>query len=162
MSRTTRIWCWLIALAFLAAAAACSPRPEAQAQTARVTAFEGARLITGDGGAAIENAVFIVEDARFTGVGRRGELEIPVGAPRVDLAGKTVMPAMIDVHSHLGFLDMSDGSMSKDHFTRANLTDHLERYAYHGFAAVCSFGTDMGELPFQMRDEIIQIGRAHV
>jgi len=45
--------------------------------------------------------------------------------------------------------------MSKDHFTRENLTDHLERYAYHGFAAVCSFGTDIGDLPFQMREEII-------
>jgi imidazolonepropionase-like amidohydrolase len=65
------------------------------------------------------------------------------------------MPAMIDVHSHLGFLDMANATMSKDHFTRQNLTDHLERYAYHGFAAVCSFGTDMGDLPFQMRDEII-------
>jgi imidazolonepropionase-like amidohydrolase len=51
---------------------------------------------------------------------------------------------------------MSDSSMSKDHFTRENLTDHLERYAYHGFAAVCSFGTDMGDLPFQMREEIIK------
>jgi imidazolonepropionase-like amidohydrolase len=88
-------------------------------------------------------------------VGRRGEIDIPSGASRVDLTGKTVMPAMIDVHSHLGFLDMADASMSKDHFTRENLTDHLERYAYHGFAAVCSFGTDIGDLPFQMREEII-------
>jgi len=121
-----------------------------------VTVFEGARLITGEGGAPIENAVFIVEDTRFARVGRSGDLEVPAGAARVDLTGKTVMPAMIDVHSHLGFLDMSDGSMSKDHFTRENLTDHLERYAYHGFAAVCSFGTDMGDLPFQMREEIIK------
>jgi imidazolonepropionase-like amidohydrolase len=121
-----------------------------------VTVFEGARLITGEGSSPIENAAFVVEDTRFTRVGRRGDLDVPAGAARVDLTGKTVMPAMIDVHSHLGFLDMSDSSMSKDHFTRDNLTDHLERYAYHGFAAVCSFGTDMGELPFQMREETIR------
>ena len=155
MSGMTRMWSCLIALACVLTAA-CSPRPEAQAQTTRVTVFEGARLITGDGSPPIENAVFAIDNTRFTAVGRRGDVEVPAGATRVDLTGKMVMPAMIDVHSHLGFLDMSDGSMSKDHFTRANLTDHLERYAYHGFAAVCSFGTDIGELPFQMRDEIIR------
>jgi imidazolonepropionase-like amidohydrolase len=145
----------LIVVACLVATAACGPRAEGQTGAGRITVFEGARLITGDGGPAIEDAVFIVDGNRFTGVGRRGDIEIPAGAARVDLTGKTVMPAMIDVHSHLGFLDMADASMSKDHFTRENLTDHLERYAYHGFAAVCSFGTDMGDLPFQMRDEII-------
>jgi imidazolonepropionase-like amidohydrolase len=116
--------------------------------------FEGARLLTGDG-TAIDDAVFIVESNRFGPVGRRGEIDVPAGAARVDLTGKTVMPAMIDVHSHLGFLDMADATMSKDHFTRENLVDHLERYAYHGFAAVCSFGTDIGDLPFRMRDEVI-------
>ncbi|MBI3049602.1 MAG: amidohydrolase family protein [Acidobacteria bacterium] len=155
MSRGTRISSGVIATGFLFAVAACGPRVEGQTGTARVTVFEGARLITGNGDPPIENAAFIVEDSRFSRVGRRGEIEIPAGAARVDLTGKTVMPAMIDVHSHLGFLDMRDASMSKDHFTRDNLTDHLERYAYHGFAAVCSFGTDIGDLPFQMRDEVL-------
>jgi imidazolonepropionase-like amidohydrolase len=155
MRTMTRVPSCLLAVACLCAVAACSPRVDEQASTARVTVFEGARLITGDGSAPIENAAFMVENDRFTRVGRQGELQVPAGAARVDLAGKTVMPAMVDVHSHLGFLDMADATMSKDNFTRENLTDHLERYAYHGFAAVCSFGTDMGDVPFQMRDEII-------
>jgi imidazolonepropionase-like amidohydrolase len=134
---------------------ACGPRGASPNTSTDITVYEGARLITGDGGPAIDNAAFIVEGDRFTRVGRRGEIESPAGAVRVDLTGKTVMPAMIDVHSHLGFLDQADASMSKDHFTRENLTDHLERYAYHGFAAVCSFGTDIGDLPFQMREEVI-------
>ena len=46
--------------------------------------FEGARLINGEGGAPIENAVFIVEGERFTAVGRSGEVAIPVGAPPED------------------------------------------------------------------------------
>jgi imidazolonepropionase-like amidohydrolase len=153
-SRTCRSF-RLIGTACLVTATACAPPQKPAAGPARVTVFDGARLITGQDGPHIENAAFIVEDTRFTWVGRRSDLEVPAGAARVDLAGQTVMPAMIDVHSHLGFLDMADASMSKDHFTRENLTDHLERYAYHGFAAVCSFGTDMGDLPFQMREEII-------
>src|SRR3981081_484426 len=47
------------------------------------TLFEGARLITGDGSAPIENSAFIVVNNQFTQVGRRGELPVPAGAARV-------------------------------------------------------------------------------
>jgi imidazolonepropionase-like amidohydrolase len=124
-------------------------------QAPRATLFEGARLIVGDGKAPIENSAFLVENNRFTRVGRKGDLRPPAGAARIDLRGKTVMPAMVDVHSHLGFLKQLDGSMSKANFNRENLIDHLNRYAYHGFAAVISVGTDMGELPYQLREEVI-------
>ena len=123
-------------------------------QAQRVTLYEGARLITGDGGPSIESSAFIVDQGRFTSVGRKGELALPRGAARVDLTGRTVMPAMVDVHSHLGFLKQLDGSMSKANFNRDNLLDHLNRYAYHGFAAAISMGTDFGDLPYQLRDEV--------
>jgi imidazolonepropionase-like amidohydrolase len=127
---------------------------EAPASSA-ITVFEDARLITGDGGAPVENSVFIVENNRFAAVGRKGELDVPSGATRVDLTGKTVMPAIIDAHGHLGFLDMANGTMSKANFTRANYIDHLQRYAYHGVAATISTGTDMGELAYELREEVI-------
>jgi imidazolonepropionase-like amidohydrolase len=120
-----------------------------------VTVFEGARLITGDGSAPIENAAFIVQNDQFTRVGRRDEVQVPAGATRVDLTGKTVMPAIVDAHGHLGFLDMANGTMSKANFTRENYIDHLQRYAYHGVAATISTGTDMGELGYQLRGETI-------
>src|SRR5947207_4546914 len=66
------------------------------AQAPAVTVFEGARVIIGDGRAPIENATFIVSGNRFTQVGRAGEVKAPAGAARVNLAGKTVMPALID------------------------------------------------------------------
>src|SRR5262245_29510657 len=81
---------------------ACSATPTVQAPTVTgVTLFEGARLITGSGDAPIENAAFIVDDARVMQVGKAGELQLPAGASRVNLTGKTVMPAIIDVHAHL-------------------------------------------------------------
>ena len=73
---------------------------EAQ-QPTPVTVFEGARLIVGDGSAAIEDSAFIVQNGHFTTVGRKGQLKVPAGAARVDLTGKTVMPAIIDAHKHL-------------------------------------------------------------
>src|SRR4051812_3857596 len=92
-------------------AAACSSPAANQRQAAAngVTVFEGARLIIGDGSAPIEQSAFIIENNTFAGVGRKGELPVPAGAARVDLTGKTVMPAMVDIHSHLGFLKQSDG-----------------------------------------------------
>ena len=139
----------------LVVAACSSPAAKQTPAAARaVTVFEGARLITGDGSAPIESSAFIIENSTFAGVGKRGELQVPAGATHVDLTGKTVMPAMVDLHSHLGFLKQSDGSMSKANFNRENVLDHLNRYAYHGFAAVISSGTDMGELPYQLREEV--------
>ncbi len=135
--------------------AACGSSVGPQAPTASdVIVFEGARLIVGDATPPIENSAFVVERDFFTTIGRNGELVVPAGAARVDLTGKTVMPAMVDVHSHLGFLDQANGTMSKENFNRENLLDHLQRYAYHGFAAVMSVGTDMGELPFQLREDV--------
>ncbi len=137
MRRVTRIRSCLLVVACLCAAAACSPRVGSQAATPRVTVFEGARLIAGDGTAPIENSAFIVQNDRFTWVGRR-DGQLPSGAARVDLTGKTVMPAKVDVHGHLGYENVVDGTTSKQNFTRENLVDHLERYAYLGFSAVVS------------------------
>src|SRR5881396_3847401 len=106
-------------LLVLAAVAAMSAAILAQAPT--VTVFEGARVIIGDGRAPIENATFIVSGNRFTQVGRAG-VKLPEGAMRVNLAGKTVMPAIIDTHTHLSQ-------------TREMLINDLKRRAYYGVSA---------------------------
>ena len=117
------------------------------------TLYEGARLITGDGSAPIESSAFLVENAHFTRIGRRGELPAPAGAVRVDLTGKTVIPALVDGHSHIGYMkNLTSGAAN---YTRENILDHMYRFAYFGVAASQSMGSDFGELPFQLRDEII-------
>ena len=71
------------------------------------TVFEGALLITGDG-STIENSAFSVENAQFVQVGRRGQVRVPPGTARVDLTGRTVMPAKVDLHGHIGFQHDTD------------------------------------------------------
>ncbi|MET0923793.1 MAG: hypothetical protein ABWY47_11695, partial [Xanthobacteraceae bacterium] len=100
----------------------------ARAQTG-VTAFEGARLIVGDGGAPIENATLVVDGARIIQAGRAADVQVPAGAARVSLAGKTVMPMLVDTHVHL--------SPSREALTR-----DLKRRAYYGVSAALSLGTD--------------------
>ena len=103
-----------------------------------VMVFEGARLISGDGSAALESSVFVVENGRFARLGRQGEVEVPEGATHVDLSGKTVMPAKIDLHGHLCYEDVVEGTTAKANYTRENCIDHLERYAYMGVSTVAS------------------------
>ena len=74
-------------------------------------------------------------------------------AARVDLAGKTVIPALVDGHSHIGYMKhLTSGAAN---YTRENILDHMRRFAYYGVAASQAMGSDFGELPFQLRDEIL-------
>jgi imidazolonepropionase-like amidohydrolase len=113
--------------------------------------FEGARLITGDGGAPIENSAFIVEGNRFTAVGRRGELAVPAGSAHVDLTGRTVIPALVDGHVHMGY--RRGLSFGPENYNRENLLDTLNRFAYYGVAGILETGTARGDLAYQLRAE---------
>ena len=141
------------------AAAACGPAAETPQPASTGVWFEGARLIDGSGGAPTERSAFLVEDGVFTWVGRADEREPPAGAARVDLAGKTVIPALIDAHQHIGLTSVRDGTHSRDNYTRANLVEHLERAAYHGVAATMSLGLEADEaLAFELRGEVVPNG----
>src|SRR6266700_2826087 len=145
MCRLKRVSLFFVACLFLAAGAVSPVKSEA-------VVFEGARLIAGDGGAPIENSAFIVEGDRFTAVGRRGELTIPAGAVRVDLTGKTVIPALVDAHVHMGY--RKGLSFGQDNYTRENLIDTLNRFAYYGVAAILEAGTARSDLAYQLRAEM--------
>ncbi|OFW35705.1 MAG: hypothetical protein A3J28_18325 [Acidobacteria bacterium RIFCSPLOWO2_12_FULL_60_22] len=122
---------------FLATGCSAPQTPQAEG----VTVFEGARLIVGDGSEPIADAAFIVQNNRFTAVGRKGQINVPAGAARVDLTGKTVMPAIIDTHKHLAE-------------TREPLVDQLQHLAYYGVGVVTSLGRDF-DPAFQVREETI-------
>ena len=93
-----------------------------------VILFEGARLITGDGSAPIENSAFLIENNRISKVGKKGQLQAPAGATRVDLTGKTVMPGIVDAHSHPGYTNIKTNRTEKETYTRENLVDHMKRH----------------------------------
>ena len=140
----------------LVVAIACSSQVYSQGTGDGVTLFEGARLIVGDGTAPIENSAFVVQGDSITWVGRRGERMPPAGAARVDLTGKTVMPSLIDGHNHIGLVNVRDGSNAKANYTRENLIDQLERYAYYGVSAALSMGLEADmELALRLRDEVL-------
>ena len=83
----------LLAVGLLSAA--CSKPGEG------VVALEGARLIDGSGGRPIEDALILVRNGHIEAVARVNEIRIPKGAEVVNLAGKTIIPGLIDAHAHL-------------------------------------------------------------
>ena len=89
----------LVLLLGLLVAACAGPDADLQ-DGAVVTVFEGARLLTGDG-QIIDDAVFVVAGDEFGAVGSADQVEIPRGATRVDLSGRTVIPALVNAHIHL-------------------------------------------------------------
>ena len=65
-------------------------------------ALVGARIITAAGSQVIENGTIVVENNRITAVGASSSVRVPAGARRIDVAGKTIMPGLVDVHGHVG------------------------------------------------------------
>lgn len=122
---------WNAARGFVAACALVLAALPAVAQTG-ATAYVGARLIDGRGGPAIENATVVVDGARIVAAGPAASVQVPAGARRVDLAGKTMMPMIIDTHVHL--------SQSREGILR-----DLKRRAWFGVSTVLSAGTDKYE-----------------
>ena len=95
------------------------------------TAYEGARLIVGDG-RVIESATLVVDGAKIAQAGTAADVRVPAGATRVSLTGKTVMPMLIDTHVHLSP-------------TRDGIVRDLRLRAY-GVSAALSLGTDTYEM----------------
>jgi imidazolonepropionase-like amidohydrolase len=69
-------------------------------------AIRAARLIDGRGGAPLLNAVILVDSTRITAVGAR--LPIPPGTRVIDLGNATVLPGLIDCHTHVTGGDPGD------------------------------------------------------
>jgi imidazolonepropionase-like amidohydrolase len=135
-------------VSFLVLAAGCSNEPVTPQSDSTVVLFEGARLIPGDGGAAIEESAFTVTGGRISRIATKGELTV-ARAVRVDLTGKTVMPALISAHVHPGF--QKGLTYAAENYTRENIVSDLDRALYYGVAVVMSQGIEKGELTYQIR-----------
>ena len=64
-----------------------------------LTAIKTGRLLDVDAGKELQNQIILISDNRITAVGKA--LEIPAGATVIDLSNMTVLPGLIDCHTHL-------------------------------------------------------------
>ena len=78
----------------LTAAVAAQPQP-------RALVLDNVRIVDGTGAAPIENGRIILSGDRIAALGPAAKVAAPANAERVDLAGKTVIPGLIDLHFHI-------------------------------------------------------------
>jgi len=91
-----------VALALLLLLAACSKVADRLGvQRDRVIALEGATLIDGAGGPPKADALIIIRNGHIETIARVNEIPIPKSAERINLAGKTIIPGLIDAHAHV-------------------------------------------------------------
>jgi imidazolonepropionase-like amidohydrolase len=115
------------------------------------TLYEGARLIIGDGSAAIDDGAILVRGGIIEYVGAATEANVESDVPRVNLAGKTVMPTIVNPHGHIGY--QKNGNTDSANFSRENVLDHLRRLSYYGISVFQSLGTDRDDVEITIRNE---------
>ena len=107
----------------------------AQTPAPGTIAFTGARVIDGTGGAPIEQATIVVTNGRIAAIGPSATVKAPAGATSVSLAGKTVMPGLINSHGHI---DPDIGV--KQPPNRDEMIQRLKMYASYGVTSVMTLG----------------------
>jgi imidazolonepropionase-like amidohydrolase len=129
----------LAALAFIGCPPVSGQAPQPGRNDPRPRLFTGARIVAGNG-TVIEDGALLVQNGLVMEVGRNGQVAAPPGAARSNVSGKTIMPAIVNAHSHLGWEKYT--SWGAGNFTRENLIDHLYRHAYYGVGTVVSTASD--------------------
>ena len=125
----------LIALVCLVAA---WPLANAAQQPAATKAFTGARLVDGTDKAPIDNATIVVRDGKIVAAGPAARVTVPGGAERVSLAGKTVIPGLVNAHGHVG----NTVGLEQGKYSAENVQRDLKTYAAYGVTTVFSLGDD--------------------
>lgn len=128
----------------------------AQEPVASEVLLESVRVIVGDG-SMLENTRVLLRGETIQAVGDISESGLAPDLPRIDLSGKTLMPALIDAHAHTGYEGYN--SWGEENYSVANLLDHLQRYAFYGFGAVFSAGSDSLQLVRQVQ-QMLDSGEA--
>ena len=123
---------------------------------AETRVFKNFTLIDGTGHAAAPNSAMIIENGRISWVGPVSQLKAPSGAQVTDYSGKFIMPGLINLHGHLGFVIGVKQDASYE--TPENVEKNLKKYASYGVTTVVSMGTDK-DFVLQMRDKQRASGR---
>src|SRR5215471_1833916 len=142
----------LMGLVLMCLAAGCGNPVGGDVNQSNSSFFYGGRMIPGDGSAPIDNANFVVTDGKIVVIGKKGEVTPPKGSAQIDLMGRTLVPAFINLQAQPG---MNNGKQyGPKNYTRESLTADLARYEYYGTFAVLTAGTDAGDLATSVRSEI--------
>lgn len=119
-------------------------------QTSGITVIEGATVIDGVSDTPIEDAILVLEGDTISELGPRGTVEPPANARIVSAAGKTIMPAMFALHTHLGRA-WNDLEAGEEQFNQDPVQRDTNAYLYYGVTHALLLGTDHEEYTREFR-----------
>jgi imidazolonepropionase-like amidohydrolase len=103
---------------------------------AQVTVLTRATVVDGTGALPQKDITLVMEEGRIRDLGPAQKIPIPAGATVLDLAGKFIVPGIINAHGHVG----------------ARTEPQLRQYALYGVTTATSMQTDP--------DEVVQVREA--
>lgn len=124
----------------------------------QITAIKAGRLVDPDSGTVLSDQVILIRDNKIESVGKG--LSVPAGANVIDLSGKTVLPGLIDCHTHLADVRNEDDT---DPFLNLKKTaaqiafesvPNPRRFLMTGFTTVRDVGVYRALNDVAMRDAI--------
>ncbi len=125
---------------------------------------EGTLVLTGgrifDGtGAAVRSGTVVIDRNMIKEILRPGSTDWPRDARVIDLAGKTVMPGLIDSHSHIteAMPPIDDGPtvLSNEAINTLNAVERLRFYIESGITSIRDLGSH-GDIPFRLKEFVSQ------
>ncbi len=140
----------------------CRGRDAVPTAPAETTAFVGGTVVDGTGAAPIADAVVVVEEGRIAAIGARALVAVPPAATVVDVAGKWIVPGLIDAHVHFfqsgglytrpDAIDLRDRRPYADEiaFIKKSLPSTFARYLACGVTSVVDVGGPMWN--FEVRE----------
>jgi imidazolonepropionase-like amidohydrolase len=133
-------------LCFLARVSAQTPESETQT----VVAVRAGRMFDAKTGTLLANQIIVIKGDRIIAVGPNSDVPIPTAAKILDLSGRTVLPGLIDAHSHLFLYSSATGKRTgiENYETHAllfsqNLDQYFESLQYRTILAVVNAKLDL-------------------
>ncbi len=122
----------------------------------QVTAIKAGRLVDTESGTVLTNQIILIKDGKIDAVG--ANLSIPPDANVLDLSGMTVLPGLIDCHTHL-----TDSYVDSDPLSELRKSAAIDAFAsipnakatlLAGFTTVRDMGTYRALVDVALRDAI--------
>lgn len=123
---------------FVTVASSCNQQPKAETgKHENAVLYKNAGIITAMDSTILSNTDMLVKDGIIESIGNNVDSS---NVTVVDLTGKTIIPALISSHVHVGTL--KGNAANGENFTRENVLRQLKKYADYGVLMVQSLGTD--------------------
>src|SRR6266498_1126120 len=138
----------MVATSFLPMTSSAEPQSPAPKPPETIYLLKPAHIFDGESAQLHDNWVVLVRGEKIQAVGRASEIKTPTDAEIIDLPGTTLMPGLIDAHSHVLLHPYSE-TVWNDQVARealslrvARATNHLRNTLLAGFTTIRDLGTE--------------------